>query len=555
MLTMARRLLRGPARDAAAGPNPVSTMLVSTPTIFWTAGPDGKIDYLSEQFTRATGMDAMEAVRDDRWKQLVCPADLPSLEAQWVSARTTASESRSYFRLQQRDGSYRWMQAIGRPVLSPKDGTTQRWVGGLSDVDAELRARPTAQDIAPEAAGGASSPDQEYSARVRWRYRSLFHDPTIGVIEFDLAGVSARIAALRAAGVVSLPRFLDAHPEEALRLIEAARPVDLNPTMIAMLGLPQEDPLRGAPSGNRHNCLVPRRRMVEAMFAGERRVTGVAELIRLDGERLVVAYAINLSEDNTAYSTLVDITPQHDAAELRFAAQEQLARASKASTVGAISISIAHELNQPLTSMRIELRALERLAAMPGKSAESLQPALARVTRQCERLAGIIERTRDRVLANQPELGMVSLSDVVRQMPELLQHELATHQVAMHLNVPDGLVVRGDAHDLQQLFVNLAMNAMEAMVEVPPQRRAIWLDLVRLDTWVRVRVSDSGPGIDPAIWPMIFEPFFTTKPDGLGMGLRICRTIVETLGGDLQVCRREGGGTVFEFCVPLPMAA
>jgi len=552
LLARAWRLLRPSRATRRDDPVAMDALLQCVPTIFWTAGADGRIDHLSDRFAECTGMASDEAVRGDRWKHLVHPEDMPSMEAQWACARTTGSEMRCYFRLRWRDGAYRWMQSAGRPVLYGTDGGVLRWAGGLSDVDEALRARHSVQDVSRDLHGRAAA-EQIEVARMRWRYRSLFHEPTIGVIELDLTAVWAKLERLRAAGVTALPAHLDARPELVTELVGAARTVEVNPAMVTMLGFTDGGAylLNNPPSRNRITARGPLRRMVEALFAGEHRVTGTAELTRADGSRLVVTYTVNLSEDHTAYSTLVDITAQHDAAELRLAMQEQLARVSKASTVDALSISIAHELNQPLTSMRIELAALARQAQAQDRPAAALQPGVERLVRQCARLAAIVERTRDRVLAHPRERNRVSLSEVVRQLPSLLEHELAAHQVRLHLTAPEGLIVSADAHDLQQLFVNLAMNAMEAMAATPPADRALWIDLVRQGERVRVRVADSGPGIDPALWPMIFEPFFTTKPEGLGMGLRICRTIVETMGGDLQACRREGGGALFEFCVPL----
>ena len=527
-------------------------LLKAAPQIFWVAGPEGEIRYLSNRFTELTGMDAKRAVRDKRWKETVCPEDLPSLEGLWLNARASASDTRSYFRLRCRDGTFRWMHSAGRPILSAANGGITHWVGGLSEVDSELRAQHSAEAANRDLKTQIAAEGEEL-AQVRWRFRSLFHDRNIGVIEIDLGEVQRRLDALRTSGVETLPDYLDAHPEVLSSLIAVARTVEVNPTLVTMFGFDDDGRylLSNSAANNRTGGKLPLRSIIESLFAGVHQLSGVARLTKRSGERLVVAYAVNISPDFTSYSTLVDITEQEEAAEMRLAAQEQLARVRKATTLGALSLSIAHELNQPLTSMRIELGSLRRRADALAHS-DPLRDGLDRVARQCERLSNVVQQTRDRVLDQKQSIEPVSLVAIARQVPILLERELHTDAVELSLDLPPTVpTIHADAIELQQVFANLVLNAIEALRAKPADIRTVSIMVEHRAARLHVRVQDNGPGIDETHLKSLFEPFFTTKARGIGMGLQVCRAVIESLGGDLHARNGAEGGALFEFSLPI----
>ncbi|WP_404713826.1 ATP-binding protein [Sphingomonas sp. MMS24-J13] len=527
-------------------------LLKAAPQIYWVAGPDGEIRYLSDRFTELTGMDAKRAVHDKRWKETVFPEDLPSLEGLWLNARAGATDTRSYFRMRCHDGSYRWMHSVGRPILSAEHGGITHWVGGLSEVDPELRAKHSAEAANRDLKTKIAAEGEEL-ARVRWRFRSLFHDRNIGVIEIDLGEVQRRLDALRASGVETLPDYLDAHPEILSSLIAVARTVEVNPTLVTMLGFDDDGRylLANAPANNRTGANLPIRSIIEALFVGVHKLSGVAHLSKPNGERLVVAYGVNISPDFTSYSTLVDITEQEEGAEMRLAAQEQLARVRKATTLGALSLSIAHELNQPLTSMRIELGSLQRSADALAHS-DPFRDGLDRMARQCERLGNVVQRARDRVLDQRQAIEPISLVAIARQVPILLERELHSDAVELSLDLPPTVpTIRADAIELQQVFANLVLNAIEALRAKAADIRTVCITVEHRAARLYVRVEDNGPGIDEAHLKSLFEPFFTTKARGIGMGLQVCRAVIESLGGDLQARNCSGGGALFEFSLPI----
>lgn len=524
----------------------------SMPQIFWIAGADGKMRFLSKGFSELTGLDGDEVIRGDGWKEVVYPEDMPSLEALWRDARAGACESRSYFRIRLRSGLYRWMHSVGRPVLSSHSGSITHWVGGLVDVDTEFRAHRSIAEMNRDLNLKVDD-ETDLMTRLRWRFRSLFHDRNIGVIEIDVAGIKAEIDSLRLAGVKDMSDVLTGNTDTMDALINRASTVEVNRTLALMLGFEDAD---ACLVGHRQllgrlGARNPLRLVVQALVAGRDALDGVADLTTADGRCLTVAYAINISEDSTCYATLVDITQQQRMAELQLAIQSQLAQANRAATIGALSISIAHELDQPITSLRIELQALERSISSLPEPSTAVHAGLQRVQRQCERLTHIIHRTRDRVSSHDRSVGMVDLAILAEALPSLLQREIKDGAVHLEIARPRGpCLLKADPADLQQVLVNLVLNAIEAMQKMPANTRSVWLSVAQQNNGVRVQVIDSGPGIQEQNFLRIFDPFFTTKPSGVGMGLQICRTLVESMGGDLQARNVAGGGSIFEFWIP-----
>lgn len=524
----------------------------SMPQIFWIAGADGKMRFLSKGFSELTGLDGDEVIRGDGWKEVVYPEDMPSLEALWRDARAGACESRSYFRIRLRSGLYRWMHSVGRPVLSSHSGSITHWVGGLVDVDTEFRAHRSIAEMNRDLNLKVDD-ETDLMTRLRWRFRSLFHDRNIGVIEIDVAGIKAEIDSLRLAGVKDMSDVLTGNTDTMDALINRASTVEVNRTLALMLGFEDAD---ACLVGHRQllgrlGARNPLRLVVQALVAGRDALDGVADLTTADGRCLTVAYAINISEDSTCYATLVDITQQQRMAELQLAIQSQLAQANRAATIGALSISIAHELDQPITSLRIELQALERSISSLPEPSTAVHAGLQRVQRQCERLTHIIHRTRDRVSSHDRSVGMVDLAILAEALPSLLQREIKDGAVHLEIARPRGpCLLKADPADLQQVLVNLVLNAIEAMQKMPANTRSVWLSVAQQNNGVRAQVIDSGPGIQEQNFLRIFDPFFTTKPSGVGMGLQICRTLVESMGGDLQARNVAGGGSIFEFWIP-----
>ena len=249
-------------------------------------------------------------------------------------------------------------------------------------------------------------------------------------------------------------------------------------------------------------------------------------------------------------SSVVDITAQKQA-EARQRDQElQLERSARLASVGEMASTLAHELNQPLMALSNFALAARALADRGASSllAETLNDIIA----QSQRASEIVKRVRVFINPQRAQYENLAPADVIHHAVNLLKPELQRHHVQLQLQLEDGLPpVRGDSVLLEQVLMNLIHNALHAMQAQPPGSRRIQLLCRQQEQGVSVTVADSGPGIPAAQIEQIFAPFFTSKPDGLGLGLNICRTIIEAHGGRISVENSPTGGAAFTFTLPL----
>ena len=244
-----------------------------------------------------------------------------------------------------------------------------------------------------------------------------------------------------------------------------------------------------------------------------------------------------------------DVTARREAEALNREQEARLQATARLVAVGEIASSIAHELNQPLAAIAsYVLGCLRRLRA-GAADPRALAGALEQAGEQAERAGQIIRRVRDFVRARQPALAALDLNSVVERAAAALAHdgERAETRVTLHL-APDLPQAQADALMLEQVILNLARNAIDAMHGAGGSGTKV--DIVTAcagpDT-LQVTVADRGPGIAEEMQGRLFEPFCSTKPEGMGLGLNICRSIVEFHGGHLWNSQREGGGAEFHF--------
>jgi PAS domain S-box-containing protein len=253
-------------------------------------------------------------------------------------------------------------------------------------------------------------------------------------------------------------------------------------------------------------------------------------------------------------SSVVDITAQKQA-EARQRDQElRLQRSARLASVGEMASTLAHELNQPLMALSNFAAAAQALAK--HGSPEMLAGALDEIVGQSKRASEIVKRVRAFINPQRAHYEILTMESVIRHAEILLRPELQRHDVSLRLVLEDAATpVRGDRVLLEQVLVNLIQNALHAMQEQPdgnpPERRSIDLGCRCEGQTLRISVADCGPGIPAEQREQIFAPFFTTRTDGLGLGLNICRTIVEAHGGCMTVDDRPGGGAVFSFTLPI----
>jgi PAS domain S-box-containing protein len=270
-----------------------------------------------------------------------------------------------------------------------------------------------------------------------------------------------------------------------------------------------------------------------------------------DGTKLTVASRWSVQRDARG-RPIATLETSNDITE-RKRAQTELAHVTRVTTLGELTASIAHEVNQPLAAIIINGEASLRWLGMNPPNLIEARGAVDRMVRDCHRASEVIKRLRGLVKKSEPQTLALSVNDVINDVVMLVQGELMNHRVHLRLELDGALgPVSGDRVQLQQVLINLIMNGIEAMTAVGPDRRDLRIrSQNHEDGQVLVTVDDSGLGIDPEQVDRLFEAFVTTKNDGMGMGLSICRSIVETHGGILWAEPRDGAGASFRFTLPL----
>ncbi len=251
--------------------------------------------------------------------------------------------------------------------------------------------------------------------------------------------------------------------------------------------------------------------------------------------------------------TTMDITERKRGEDALRAAQADLTRVARLTTIGELAASIAHEINQPLGAIVANGNACLRWLAKDQPQLDDARRAAERIVRDGHRAGDIVKSIRSLLGTSAPDMTEIDINDAIREVLILTRSELHEHNIALETELSDGLApIMGDRVRLQQVILNLMMNAIEAMSGNTNEPRVLRVQS-RGDEQgaVLITIEDSGPGIAPEIMERLFEAFFTTKHSGMGMGLSICRSIVNAHGGRLWVSPASPQGAVFQFTVPI----
>ena len=286
------------------------------------------------------------------------------------------------------------------------------------------------------------------------------------------------------------------------------------------------------------------------------------EYFRKDGTRVPVLIGIAAFDEecNQGVAFALDLTERkraeaeaHESERRYRELQMELAHANRVATMGQLSASIAHEINQPIAAVMANASAgLRWLGARPPELEQARQ-AFARIVRDGKRAGEVIARVRALVKKAPPRRDSSDINEAIREVISLTQAEMQRNRVGLQTGLADGLpLVPGDRVQLQQVIVNLIVNAVEAMSGAGNEPRELTIASGAVDSNdVFVEVQDTGPGLDPANLDRLFQSFYTTKPDGMGMGLAISRSIVEAHGGCLSAAPNKPRGAVFRLTLPV----
>jgi two-component system, LuxR family, sensor kinase FixL len=275
-----------------------------------------------------------------------------------------------------------------------------------------------------------------------------------------------------------------------------------------------------------------------------------------DGTRVTVSSRWSLQRDDRgrAVATLEtnnDITERIQAQDGLRRAQAELAHINRVMTLGELTASIAHEINQPLAGILANGAAcLQWLGRQPPELEEARSSVHSMIS-DGRRTSEVVQRLR--ALSKKTDIQRVRLdiNEIIDDVVRLIQREALDHLVSLRLELAPALPpVLGDRIQLQQVAINLVMNGMEAMADVTDRARELVVRSRHESGQVLVEIQDAGVGIDPENLNRLFNAFFTTKPSGMGMGLSICRSIIEAHGGRISACRNAGSGATFRFTLP-----
>lgn len=363
----------------------------------------------------------------------------------------------------------------------------------------------------------------------------------------DLAGREARIRRLVDANIIGI--FIYSLEGQIL---------DANDAFLHLIGYDREDLV----SGRIHwTDLTPEEWLDRDMrqWVPYLKETGILppvekQYVRKDGSRVPVLIGGASFEGNEdeGVTFVLDLTERKRAEEALQQAQAELTHVSRVTTVGVLTSSIAHEVNQPLGAIVTNANAALRWLAAQPPNLDEVRKALASIVRDGYRASEVIAGMRALLKKRDGVHERVDLTELIRDVVAFVQGELSCHRIMLRTELTDHLPqVAGDRVQLQQVLINLVMNGIEAMRDVSDWRRELLIaSRSEAPGEVVVAVKDAGVGFSPEGAERVFEPFYTTKAEGLGMGLAICRSIVEAHGGRLWASASEPRGAVFQFTLP-----
>lgn len=308
--------------------------------------------------------------------------------------------------------------------------------------------------------------------------------------------------------------------------------------------------LMPSPYREQHDAYIER-----YLKTGERRIIGIGRIVvgqRKDGTTFPMHLTVGelRTGDRHHFTGFIrDLTDQQLTEDRLKELQSEVTHMSRFTALGEMASTLAHEINQPLTAISNYLKGSRRLLErMEGENVEMLRDAVSRAADQALRAGQIIRRLREFVARGESERRIESLPKLIEDASTLALVGAREHGIAVNFRLdPDADLVLADRIQIQQVLVNLMRNAIDVMSEGGAVRRLGIATAAGPEGQVEVTVADTGSGLAPEVAKHLFQPFVTTKRKGMGLGLSICRTIVEAHGGKIWVDSPPGGGTTFHF--------
>jgi PAS domain S-box-containing protein len=476
------------------------------PANVWSAMPDGSVDFLNKRLLEFTGRSIGELLGWG-WGSVVHPDDLARFDDEWRAALAAGQAMEIEARVQQSDGDYRWLLIRNVP-LRDEIGNIVKWYGMAIGIDDRKRAEAKLRE-----------------SEEQWR--DVFENNPTMYFMVDAAGT-----------VVAVNPF-------------GAEQLGYNVNELvgrSVLGVFYESD-REAVQRNVAACL-------EQLGSAK---NWEARKVRKDGKVLWVretAKAVPRVNGPIVLVACEDITERKRAEEALRQAQADLAHVSRVTTMGELTASLAHEVNQPIAAAVTNANTCLRWLAGDTPNIEEARAAAMRIVKDGRRAGDIISWIRLLFKKGTLERELVDVNEVIREMLVLLRSEAMRYSISVRTELAADLPqVLGDRVQLQQVLMNLIMNSIDAMKDVDGTRELIIKSQWAENEQLLVSVSDTGVGLPSQHADQIFNAFFTTKPHGTGMGLRISRSIVESHGGRLWAADNAPRGASFYFALPTKVEA
>ncbi|MFC0410919.1 sensor histidine kinase [Roseomonas elaeocarpi] len=409
-------------------------------------------------------------------------------------------------------------------------------------------------------ATGLAAWRQNRSCVTAWeqdRYRHIFDRTGIAIWEQDLSAVRRLLQADEKG--TALQARLREQPELVENYVRRVRILDANAAAIRLMrARSRAEVLQSLGAFFTEETWATFADFLVAISENRPSFLSETTIRTATGERRHVIVDVTFPRQSEAFGSvligLVDVTDRVRAERALEQARAELAQVARAATLGAFTTSIAHEVNQPLTGVVTNGEAALRWLSREAPDLPEAVSCLTMVVSEGQRAAQIVQRIRRMTTRTAPDYVVLDLNAVVGEALALLRRELSGNGVTLTLDLARApLPVMADRIELQQVLINLAINAIQAMQG--QQSRPLLIRSEQVGATACLRVEDRGPGLSGDALRHLFDPFYTTKPGGTGIGLSICRSIVEACDGSLRAEAREGGGAVFTVVLPLARTA
>ena len=403
-----------------------------------------------------------------------------------------------------------------------------------------------------------SKRDRAARERNERRYSDFFHFLPVALLNIEAHGVLAIMNEARAQGVTDFAAHMKEHPELHDRVLQELKIGEANQRAVEIFRGKSAAEFAGT-SVARYwtECPVEFREVMAARYSGQKGHETLVKMPAHDGTMVDIlfcaAFGPITGEEHTSLIGLIDVSDRVKAQNMLAKLQADMAHAARVSILGELTASIAHEVSQPLTAIEANTEASLLWLGHADPNIAEVRELCRSTAAEVQRAAEILHRIRAMAVRAAPIKACVDLNSMIEDAALFLRHEITRNAVSIQLQLDATLPpFQGDRVQLQQVMVNLGVNAIQSMAGNGDDARIM---LVRTsgtpDGAHLIEVEDTGPGIDPETLERLFEGFFTTKPRGMGIGLAICRSIIESHGGQISARNRDDRrGAAFTIYLP-----